>query len=58
MKVLQRLYLAWVAVLVAGCAAAWTTGWEPFAGKRGMIPQNVRQAPGGYRSYHFWQGGK
>jgi hypothetical protein len=37
--------------------AAWR-GWELFADKRGVIPANVRQAPGGYRSYTFWGGGK
>ena len=38
-------------------AAAWN-GWELFGGRRGKIPQGVRQSPGGYRSYNFWGGGK
>ena len=54
----NRLYLAWVLVVVAFCGYAWERGFSPGSGKRGMIPQNVRQAPGGYRSYTFWQGGK
>jgi hypothetical protein len=33
-------------------------GWELFAAKRGFIPAGVRQAPGGYRSYSYWRGGK
>lgn len=33
-------------------------GFEPFAAKRGFIPASIRQAPGGYRSYSFWRGGK
>ena len=33
-------------------------GFEPFAAKRGFIPASVRQAPGGYRSYSYWSGGK
>ena len=39
-------------------------GWAEHRGlvlggsKRGFIPQNVRQSPGGYRSYIFWRGGK
>jgi hypothetical protein len=37
--------------------ASWR-GWELGGGKRGFIPANVRQAPGGYRSYTFWRGGK
>ena len=32
-------------------------GWEVGASKRGLIPANVRQSPGGYRSYHFWHTG-
>ena len=33
-------------------------GWEPGAAKRGLIPKEARQQPGGYRAYHFWRGGK
>lgn len=33
-------------------------GWEIGAGKRGLIPASARQAPGGYRSYSYWRGGK
>ncbi len=38
-------------------ASAWR-GWEIGAGKRGLIPASVRQAPGGYRSFTYWRGGK
>jgi hypothetical protein len=40
--------------------ASWN-GWQMGADKRGVIPADVRQQPGGYRSYHsytFWHGGK
>jgi hypothetical protein len=37
--------------------AAWR-GWEIGASKRGLIPKEARQQPGGYRSYHYWRGGK
>jgi hypothetical protein len=37
--------------------AAWK-GWEIGSPKRGFIPASVRQAPGGYRSYGYWRGGK
>jgi hypothetical protein len=33
-------------------------GWEVGASKRGIIPANVRQSPGGYRSFTYWRGGK
>jgi len=33
-------------------------GWELLAAKKGFIPASVRQAPGGYRSYSYWRGGK
>jgi hypothetical protein len=33
-------------------------GWEVGASKRGLIPANVRQSPGGYRSFTYWRGGK
>jgi hypothetical protein len=43
---------------VALYGIAQARGWEIGGGQRGLIPKNVRQAPGGYRSFHFWQGGK
>jgi hypothetical protein len=39
------------------CFAEWT-GFEPFGGgQAGAIPPSARNS-GGYRSYHFWAGGK
>jgi hypothetical protein len=39
---------------------SWSSwrGYEIGGGKRGLIPANVRQAPGGYRSFTYWRGGK
>lgn len=37
--------------------SAWN-GWEVGSAKRGLIPASARQAPGGYRSYGYWRGGK
>ena len=37
--------------------SAWR-GWDIGASKRGLIPASVRQAPGGYRSFTYWRGGK
>jgi hypothetical protein len=43
---------------LAASAFGWTLGDE----QRDTVPASVRQAPGGYRTYHFWhsgyQGGK
>jgi hypothetical protein len=33
-------------------------GWGFSPGQRGLVPPDVRQSPGGYRSYGFWRGGK
>jgi hypothetical protein len=42
--------------------AAGISGWSVEEEERAAIPPSVRQAPGGYRSYHLWhsgyQGGK
>ena len=55
---MRRIYAVYtLAMLGLYGAAAWS-GWEPGAGKRGAIPASVRSAPGGYRSYHYWRGGK
>jgi hypothetical protein len=37
--------------------AAWN-GWEMGTPRRGVIPREARQQSGGYRSYHYWRGGK
>ena len=46
-----------IAILVLYGMASWW-GWGFASGKRGFVPQSVRQSPGGYRSYSFWRGGK
>lgn len=49
-------------VLVAGYLLAGLFGWSFEEEERDALPAGVRQAPGGYRSYHLWhsgyQGGK
>ena len=55
---MRRLYLMFgIATLALYGTASWR-GWELFAAKRGFVPSEVRQAPGGYRAYGFWRGGK
>ena len=55
---MRRLFVAYAMLVVGTHAVSTWTGWEMFAAKRGFIPQDVRKAPGGYRSYNFWRGGK
>jgi len=47
------------ALMVLGLYAtsAWR-GWELGSTRRGLIPRDVREAPGGYRSFGYWRGGK
>ena len=50
-----------VAILIAYLVAGFT-GYSYESEERDSVPSSVRQAPGGYRSYHLWhsgyQGGK
>lgn len=55
---MRRGYLVYgLAVLAAWTLSCWR-GFELFGATRGHLPQNVRQSPGGYRSYNNWGGGK
>jgi hypothetical protein len=54
---LSKLYLLLgCAALVLYGAAAWS-GWELSTSTRQFVPADVRNAPGGYRSFHFWHSG-
>jgi hypothetical protein len=54
---LRKLYLILgsLAVLFYGVAAF--QGWELGTSRREVIPADVRNSPGGYRSFHFWHSG-
>ena len=51
-------YAVFALFLLGLYGAAALRGWEIGGGKRGLIPAEVRQAPGGYRSFTYWRGGK
>ena len=54
---LTKFYLLFGgAVLALYVFAAWS-GWELGSPRRQFIPADVRNSPGGYRSYHFWHSG-
>jgi hypothetical protein len=55
---MRRVYAVYTLAMLGLYAVATWSGWEPGAGKRGLIPASVRQAPGGYRSFQYWRGGK
>ncbi len=55
---MRRLYAVFaLSIVVLYGLAAWR-GWGLTPARRGLVPADVRQAPGGYRSYSFWRGGK
>lgn len=54
---LSKLYLLFgVGALVLYVAAA-LAGWELSMQPRQQLPADVRNQPGGYRSFHFWHSG-
>ncbi len=54
---LTKLYvLLGTAILALYVAAAWS-GWEIGMSRRQVLSADVRNSPGGYRSFHFWHSG-
>jgi hypothetical protein len=54
---LSKLYLVLGAALLLLYAAAAWAGWELSLSPRQQLPPDVRNSPGGYRSFHFWHSG-
>ena len=54
---LRNAYLATGIALVALYGAIAYSGWEFGTPERESIPADVRNSPGGYRSFHFWHSG-
>jgi hypothetical protein len=53
----NKIYaIAGLLLLVAYAVVAFT-GFEPWSPERDFVPADVRQSPGGYRSFHFWHSG-
>ena len=54
---LSKLYLLLGGgLLLLYVLAAWG-GWELTTATRQFVPADVRNSPGGYRSFHFWHSG-
>jgi hypothetical protein len=54
---LSKLYLVIGALIIALYAVVAFTGKEFGDSERQKMPADVRQSPGGYRSFHFWHSG-
>lgn len=54
---LTKVYLIIGILMIALYGYATFTGKEVGDPQRETIPADVRQSPGGYRSFHFWHGG-
>ncbi len=54
---LNKIGLGLGALLILVYALAAFTGREIGDPAREQVPADVRQAPGGYRSFHFWHSG-
>jgi hypothetical protein len=55
--VFSRIYLV-IGIFIMALYAIVTLGGVEFGDpQRQMIPADVRQSPGGYRSFHFWHSG-
>jgi len=51
------MYLTIGAIIIAGYGFVAFTGKEFGDPERQRVPADVRQSPGGYRSFHFWHSG-
>lgn len=54
---LRKFYLVTSAALILSYGAAALQGWEIGSPQRAFVPADVRNSPGGYRSFHFWHFG-
>jgi hypothetical protein len=54
---LNKLYLLFGGGALMLYVVAAMAGWELSAQPRQQLPADVRNSPGGYRSFHFWHSG-
>ena len=54
---LKAGYLMFGSAMLLWYGAASAFGWEFGNPERQKLPADVRQSPGGYRSFHFWHSG-
>lgn len=54
---LSKFYLALGILVLAFYGMVAFTGKEFGDSEREFVPADVRNSPGGYRSFHFWHSG-
>ena len=54
---LTKVYLIIGILVIAAYSLVAFTGKEFGDPERQRVPADVRQSPGGYRSFHFWHSG-
>ena len=54
---ISRFYLILGVIIMAAYGIIAFTGKEFGDPERQQVPADVRQSPGGYRSFHFWHSG-
>lgn len=54
----MKAYAMFAAMVVSLFGFSSWRGWQIGGATRGFVPASVRAAPGGYRSFHYWRGGK
>jgi hypothetical protein len=54
---LAKFYLMLGIIIIAAYGVIAFTGREFGDPERQRVPADVRQSPGGYRSFHFWHTG-
>lgn len=54
---LSKFYLVLGVGILALFAVLALTGRELSTAERTQLPPDVRNSPGGYRSFHFWHSG-
>ena len=54
---LTKFYLIIGIIIIAAYGLIAFTGKEFGDPARQQVPADVRQSPGGYRSFHFWHSG-
>lgn len=54
---LKKFYLLTTALIIGAYGYVAFTGKEFGDERRQIVPADVRNSPGGYRSFHFWHSG-
>ncbi len=52
----KKFYIVFSVMVLLFYGSAMFLGWEMGTSRRQVLPADMRN--GGYRSFHFWHGGK